>query len=107
MSESNDQVNNEDRSVMTMCMIWIACVVLYICQTFPITAHLDALAQGITPNLLWTYVGGSIAIIGILLETLADHQKNVAKKTNQNEKSINHIGGRIRLQPDRLLTRKK
>jgi steroid 5-alpha reductase family enzyme len=79
---SFDQVNNEDRSVMAMCMIWIACVILYICQTFPVTAHLDALSQGMTPNPIWTYVGGCFAIIGILLETIADHQKNVAKKMN-------------------------
>ena len=79
---SFDQVNNEDRSALAMCMIWISCVVLYICQTFPITAHLDALANGVEPNAIWAYVGLGIAAFGVLLETIADQQKNAAKKIN-------------------------
>lgn len=77
---SFDQVNNEDRSVMAMCMIWISCVILYLCQTFPVTAHLDALAQGGVPNPAWAYVGVGIAIVGFLLEAVADQQKSAAKK---------------------------
>ena len=79
---SFDQVNKEDRSVFVLCMIWISCVILYICQTFPATAHLDALAQGIRPNPVWAYIGASLALIGFVLETVADQQKNAAKKVN-------------------------
>ena len=79
---SFDQVNNEDRSALAMCMIWISCVILYICQTFPVTAHLDALAQGLIPNPVWAYVGMAFALFGFFLETIADQQKNAAKKIN-------------------------
>ena len=79
---SFDQVNNEDRSAFAMCMIWISCVLLYICQTFPVTAHLDALAQGAMPNPIWAYVGLGLTVVGFLLETIADQQKNAAKKVN-------------------------
>ena len=79
---SFDQVNNEDRSAFAMCMIWISCVVLYICQTFPVTAYLDALAHSANPNPIWAYVGLGLAFTGFLLETIADQQKNAAKKIN-------------------------
>lgn len=77
---SFDQVNKEDRSTFVLCMIWISCVLLYICQTFPVTAHLDALASGAMPNAIWAYVGLGFAVVGFLLETIADQQKNAAKK---------------------------
>jgi steroid 5-alpha reductase family enzyme len=79
---SFDQVNNEDRSPFVLCMIWFSCVILYICQTFPVTAHLDALAHGAVPNPVWAYAGLGLAVIGFLLETVADWQKNAAKKTD-------------------------
>ncbi len=77
---SFDQVNNEDRSAFAMCMIWISCVVLYLCQTFPVTVHLEALSQGLVPNPVWAYVGIGIALCGFLLEAVADQQKSAAKK---------------------------
>ena len=77
---SFDQVNNEDRSAFVLCMIWLSCVLLYICQTFPVTAHLNAVANGIMPNAIWAYVGLCFAVAGFLLESIADQQKNAAKK---------------------------
>ena len=79
---SFDQVNNEDRSAFAMCMIWISCVLLYICQTFPVTAHLDAMANGAMPDPVWAYVRLGLTVTGFLLETVADQQKNAAKKIN-------------------------
>lgn len=77
---SFDQVNNEDRSAFVLCMIWLSCVLLYVCQTFPVTAHMDALAHGAMPCPVWAYVGLALAVAGFLLETIADQQKNAAKK---------------------------
>jgi len=79
---SFDQVNKEDRPVFALFMIWISCVILYICQTFPVTAHLNALADGAMPDPVWAYVGLGFAAVGFLLETVADQQKNAAKKTD-------------------------
>lgn len=79
---SFDQVNNNMRSVPIRIMIWLSCVVLYICQTFPVTATLQHAAEGMPAHPAWEYTGLGIAFCGFLLEFVADQQKNAAKKIN-------------------------
>ena len=58
--------------------IWITCALLYVTQ---ISAVFYRLHNGIGSG-TWTYIGAVIMVIGIVLESAADLQKNAAKKIN-------------------------
>jgi steroid 5-alpha reductase family enzyme len=58
--------------------IWITCAVLYAMQVLPVYYRLN---NGSGTN-VWTYIGVAIMIIGVILESAADIQKNNAKKKN-------------------------
>lgn len=77
-----DEVNKEMRSTGVICIVWISCVVLYMCQTFPLTVQINSAAEGITANPVWTYAGLGIAFAGFLMEAIADKQKSKAKQIN-------------------------
>lgn len=79
---SFDKVNNEDRSILQRAIIWLSCALLYLCQTFPITAQLEHNAEGLFGNPIWEYVGLAVAFCGFVLEIIADYQKSQAKKVN-------------------------
>lgn len=79
---SLDAMKNSDYSPMVLFFIWISCVLLYICQMFPLTLRMDVESHGVTPAPLMAYIGIGLTAVGILLEALADWQKNVAKKKN-------------------------
>lgn len=77
-----DEVNKEMRSTGVICIVWVSCVLLYICQTFPMTIQLHNASQGIPANPVWTYVGIGFVAVGFLMEAIADKQKSEAKKIN-------------------------
>jgi len=58
--------------------IWVTCALLYVTQ---VSAVFYRLHNGAGSN-IWTYVGAVIMVIGIVLESAADLQKNAAKKVN-------------------------
>ena len=58
--------------------IWVACAVLFVTQ---IAGVFYRLHNGSGTN-AWTWVGAVIMVIGIVLESAADIQKNAAKKIN-------------------------
>ena len=58
--------------------IWITCAVLYVTQVIPIFYRLH---NG-TGSDLFTYFGAAVMAFGLLFESLADIQKNNAKKVN-------------------------
>ena len=58
--------------------IWVTCAVLYVAQVAPVFYRLH---NGAGTD-LWTWIGGAVMIIGLILETAADVQKNRAKKIN-------------------------
>ena len=58
--------------------IWITCAALYVTQVSPVFYRLH---NGSGTN-LWTYVGAGIMLLGVVLESAADIQKNNAKKRN-------------------------
>ena len=58
--------------------IWVTCALLYVTQ---ISAVFYRLHNGLGSN-TWTYIGAVIMVIGIVLESAADLQKNAAKKIN-------------------------
>ena len=58
--------------------IWVTCAVLYVTQIAPVFYRLFNNAG----TNVWTWVGATIMVLGITLESAADLQKNAAKKIN-------------------------
>ena len=58
--------------------IWVTCALLYVTQ---VSAVFYRLHNGSGTN-AWTYVGAVIMLVGLVLESVADIQKNAAKKIN-------------------------
>ena len=58
--------------------IWVTCAALYVTQVSGVFYRLH---NGSGSN-VWTYVGAVIMLLGIILESAADLQKNAAKKVN-------------------------
>ena len=58
--------------------IWVTCAALYVLQVLPVFYRLhNGSGTGV-----WTYVGASVMLFGVLFESAADLQKNAAKKIN-------------------------
>ena len=60
------------------CAIWITCAILYALQVLPVFYRM---ANGTADNVM-AYVGAGVMLLGLVLETAADIQKNAAKKKN-------------------------
>lgn len=58
--------------------IWVTCALLYATQ---VSAVFYRLNNGIGSN-AWTYIGAAVMLFGVTFETIADLQKNAAKKVN-------------------------
>ena len=60
------------------CAIWLTCALLYVTQVLPAFYRLiNASADNVM-----VYVGAGVMLLGLVLETAADLQKNAAKKKN-------------------------
>ena len=70
--------SGDDMSMVAKCAIWISAALLYVCQTSPVIFRF-ANSSG-TDTLL--VIGLVISIVGLIVETVADLQKNAAKKAN-------------------------
>lgn len=62
--------------------IWVSVGVLYIMQTYPVIFRVGSSAKSEGTGMIAPIVGASIALIGLFIETLADLEKNAAKKKN-------------------------
>ena len=58
--------------------IWVTCALLYVTQ---VSAVFYRLHNGNGSN-TWTYIGAAVILFGLILESVADLQKNAAKKIN-------------------------
>ncbi|MBR5534561.1 MAG: DUF1295 domain-containing protein [Ruminiclostridium sp.] len=58
--------------------IWVTCAALYVLQVLPVFYRLLN-GQGSNP---WVYIGAAVMLFGIVFESVADWQKNAAKKIN-------------------------
>ena len=58
--------------------IWVTCAALYVTQVSGVFYRLH---NGSGSN-IWTYIGAAIMLLGVTLESVADLQKNAAKKIN-------------------------
>lgn len=76
--------NTTKKPFFVMSMIWISCALLYVGQVSPISFYLYNLGGYTTASEIVAWVGSAIALMGFLTETVADAQKNKAKKLNAN-----------------------
>ena len=70
--------SGDDMSVVAKCAIWVTAALLYACQTSPVIFRFSN-GSG-TDTLL--VIGLVISVVGLIVETAADLQKNAAKKAN-------------------------
>ena len=70
--------SGKDMSIAAKCAIWISAALLYVCETSPVIFRIMN-KKGTDAFLL---VGIVISIVGLIVETTADLQKNAAKKVN-------------------------
>ncbi len=70
--------SGDDMSMVAKCAIWISAALLYVCQTSPIIFRF---VNGSGTDVLLV-IGLVISAVGLIVETVADLQKNAAKKAN-------------------------
>ena len=70
--------SGDGMSMVAKCAIWITAALLYACQTSPVIFRI---ANGSGSDTL-LIVGMVISLVGLLVESVADLQKNAAKKVN-------------------------
>ena len=58
--------------------IWITCAALYALQVLPVFYRLENNAG----TNVWSYIGAGVMVLGLVLESAADIQKNNVKKVN-------------------------
>ena len=58
--------------------IWITCALLYVTQVSGVTYRL----QNFSSDNIFVYIGAGVMVLGLALESIADIQKNNAKKKN-------------------------
>ena len=58
--------------------IWITCAALYVTQVSAVFYRLD----NNSGSNIWTYIGAAVMLFGVTFESIADLQKNAAKKVN-------------------------
>ena len=58
--------------------IWITCALLYVTQVSGVMYRL----QNFEVDNAWVYIGAAVMLLGLVLESVADIQKNNAKKKN-------------------------
>lgn len=81
-----DKVSKKDEKKMPLFVkitIWVSVAILYVMQTYPVTYRCitSANTKSLT-NILVPIIGGVIAIIGLLIESIADIEKSKYKKKN-------------------------
>lgn len=58
--------------------IWVTCALLYVTQVSAVFYRLD---NWVAAD-VWCYIGSAVMLLGLVLESVADVQKNKAKKVN-------------------------
>ena len=70
--------SGSDMSLVAKCGIWVTAALLYACETSPVIFRL---ANGSASDILLV-AGMLISVVGLVVESVADLQKNAAKKAN-------------------------
>ena len=74
--------NTTKRPLFVMLAVWISCALLYVGQVSPVTFYLYNLRSGLAVSHWWMWIGATVAVIGVVIEMVADAQKSAAKKIN-------------------------
>ena len=74
--------NTTKRPLFVMLAVWISCALLYVGQVSPVTFYLYNLRGGLAVSHWWMWIGATVAVIGVVIEMVADAQKSAAKKIN-------------------------
>ena len=72
--------DNKKMPIFVLATIWIFCAILYAAQVSPMLFNY----YNGDVNFIVTLVGMGISVLGLILESVADHQKSVQKKANPN-----------------------
>ena len=75
---TNEIKDGNDIPFGVKCAIWVTCALLYVLQVLPAFYRL---ANTAADNVM-VFVGAGVMLLGLVLETAADIQKNAAKKKN-------------------------
>ena len=94
--------SGSDMSIVAKCAIWISAALLYAAETAPVTFRI---ANGGQADVLLA-VGMAISIVGLVVETAADLQKNAAKKANSGYGFVPHRQMPELLRRDAVLDRR-
>lgn len=70
--------SGDDMSMVAKCAIWISAALLYACETCPVIFRI---ANGLETDALLV-IGMLISVVGLVVESVADLQKNAAKRVN-------------------------
>lgn len=68
--------------VFVKATIWIAVGILYVMETYPVIFRVGTSSTSQGAHMIAPLIGALIAAIGLTIETVADLQKNAAKKKN-------------------------
>ncbi|MBQ2604178.1 MAG: DUF1295 domain-containing protein [Clostridia bacterium] len=79
----NEKMKKEIKSGKGMnplikCCIWISAALLYACETSPVLFRLE----NNSGTDIFVIIGAVISVTGVIIESLADYQKNAAKQKN-------------------------
>ena len=74
--------NTVKKPAFVMWMIWISCALLYVGQMSPVSFYFYNLRGGLPVSETWLWVGAVVAVLGVIIEMVADAQKSAAKKLN-------------------------
>ncbi len=79
-SATNKQ--EKEMPVFVKIVIWLSVGVLYVMQTYPVILRVGGSYTSKSIGMIAPLVGAGIALIGLLMETIADLQKSAAKKVS-------------------------
>lgn len=71
------------KPLFVVIVVWVFCALLYVGQVSPLAFYLANKTAGAAVNEVWPWVGAILMAVGVLLESVADAQKNAAKKINK------------------------
>lgn len=71
------------KPLFVVIVVWVFCALLYVGQVSPLAFYLANKTAGAAANEVWPWIGAILMAVGVLLESVADAQKNAAKKINK------------------------
>ena len=71
------------KPLFVVIVVWVFCALLYVGQVSPLAFYLANKTAGAVVNEVWPWIGAILMAVGVLLESVADAQKNAAKKINK------------------------